>query len=113
MPLVGTVRALVGPSAEADLARLPGLRVLDETPWPGGQATVGGVAYPAARQVDGRRLPCPTSKPEAYAGALRALLADVRASIESPGRPVRASLEAGREALRQALAARASADARR
>lgn len=111
VPLAGTVRALVGPDAGADLDRLPGLRVLDETPWPGPTATVGGVAYPAARQLTAT-FAVPVAKPEAYAGALRALLADVRASIDAPGRPVRASLDAGREALRQALEARASADAR-
>ena len=111
VPLAGTVRALVGPDAEAELARLPGLRVRSETPWPGGQALVGGEAYPAARHVEAA-FAVPVPKPEAYAGALRALLADVRASIAAPGRPVRAPLEAGREALQQALAARASADSR-
>ncbi len=111
VPLAGTVRALVGPGADADLARLPGLRVRSETPWPGGQALVGGEAYPAVRHVEAA-FALPVPKPEAYAGALCALLADVRASIAAPGRPVRAPLEAGREALRQALAARASADAR-
>ena len=111
VPLAGVVRALVGPAAEADLARLPGLAVTSSAPWPEGQATVGGVAYPAARHVTAA-FAVPVPKPEAYAGALRALLADVRASIAQPGRPVRAGLDAGREALRQALAARASADAR-
>jgi predicted dehydrogenase len=111
VPLSGTVRALVSGAAEADLARLPGLVVVRDETWDGGQATVGGEAYPARRHVEGT-FAVPVPKPEAYAGALRALLADVRASIDDPGRPVRASLEAGREALRQALAARASADAR-
>lgn len=111
VPLSGTVRALVGPDAEADLARLPGLHVLDEAPWDGATAVVGGTAYPAARHVTASYA-LPISKPEAYAGALRALLADVRASIDTPGRRVRASLEVGRDALAQALAARASADAR-
>ena len=111
VPLAGTVRALVSAAAEADLARLPGLRVVEAAAWPGATATVGGVAYPAARQVTAA-FAVPVAKPEAYAGALRALLADVRASIDT-GRPVRAGLEAGREALRQALDARASADARR
>ena len=111
VPLSGTVRALVGPDAEADLARLPGLRSLEATPWPGATAAVGGVAYPVARHVTAA-FAVPVAKPEAYAGALRALLADVRASIDTPGQAVRAPLEVGREALRQALAARASADAR-
>ncbi len=111
VPLSGTVRAIVGPGAEPDLERLPGLRVLDETPWPDATATVGGVAYPASRRIVAT-FAVPFPKPEAYAGALRALLADVRASIDTPGRPVRTSLEVGREALRQALAARAVADAR-
>ena len=111
MPLAGTVRALVSDAAEADLARLPGLRVTASEAWPEASATVRGVAYPVARQVEAA-FALPVPKPQAYADALRALLADVRQSIETPGRPVRASLEAGREALRQALAARASADAR-
>ncbi len=112
VPLSGTVRALVSQAAEADLARLPGLRVIESAAWSGTKATVGGVAYPAARQVTAA-FAVPVPKPDAYADALRALLADVRASIDAPGRPVRASLEAGREALRQALEARDSADARR
>ncbi|HEX9950851.1 MAG TPA: Gfo/Idh/MocA family oxidoreductase, partial [Rubricoccaceae bacterium] len=44
VPLSGVVRALVGPDAEADLARLPGLVVTSDAPWPDGRATVGGVA---------------------------------------------------------------------
>ena len=111
VPLSGTVRALVSDGAEAALSRLPGLRVTGEQPWPDATATVGGVVYPVARQVTAA-IAVPVAKPEAYAGALRALLADVRASIETPGMPVRAGLEAGREALRQALDARASADSR-
>ena len=111
VPLSGVVRALVSAGSEADLARLPGLAVTSETLWPDGVATVGGVDYAAERQVVAA-FAVPVPKPEAYAGALRALLADVRASIDAPGRPVRASLEAGREALRQALDARASGDAR-
>ncbi|HEX8297588.1 MAG TPA: Gfo/Idh/MocA family oxidoreductase [Rubricoccaceae bacterium] len=111
VPLSGVVRALVGPDAEADLARLPGLAVTSDDPWPEGRATVGGVMYPAGRHVTAT-FAVATPKPEAYASALRALLADVQASIAQPGRPVRAGLDAGRDALRQALAARASADAR-
>ena len=111
VPLAGTVRALVGLVAEGELERLPGLRVTSETPWPDATAVVGGISYPVGRQVEAA-FALPVPKPEAYAGALRALLADVRTSIEAPGRPVRAGLEAGRAALRQALAARASADAR-
>lgn len=110
VPLSGTVRAMVSADAEADLARLPGLVVTRREALPPGGVTAGGRGYPAAFLVEGR-FALPVPKSDAYADAVRRLLADVQRRIADPAHRLRTPLEAGREALRQALAARDDADA--
>ncbi len=111
IPLSGTVRALVAPAAEDDLRRLPGWQETSRVPVADGRVRVGDTLAPAAWQVEGR-FAIAHSKAEAYADAARRVLHDVRRAIADPAHRLRTPLEAGRDALAQALAARASADSR-
>jgi predicted dehydrogenase len=129
IPMAGRVTALVSPETEPALGRLPGfqpyrerdLAEVEDVSRPegwgdGGQGggaprslSSGGESYPATALVEGV-FAVPGTKAQAYAGALRALLADVRAAIGDPRHRMRVTLQDGLASLDVAL--RAAAEAR-
>ncbi len=123
IPLEGTVRALVNDGTESALQLLPGLVIDRRTPVgavedvsrPQGSGIVddgrgrnrirsGGSTYDVSDRIEARfRLA--EGKTEAYAGALRALLRDVAAAIQSPDCSLRVTLDDAIAGLEIALAA--------
>jgi predicted dehydrogenase len=107
IPLQGSVRALTTDEGEAALPLLPRFTETARTFLPARPALrSGGVAYTPTADVTGT-FGLTVSKSEAYADAVRALLYDVRAAIETPGHRLRAGLEEARSSLEIALAATA------
>lgn len=109
LPMRGEVRALVrGDGDEAALARLPGFAATRREDLGGQTLAVGGHPFGAAHEVHGR-FDEGRPKADVYADALRALLADVRAAMQSPGHRLRAGIGEARRSLDVALRARAGA----
>ncbi len=111
LPMRGEVRALVrGADDEAALARLPGFTATHREDLGGRALAVGGHGFAASHEVHGT-FDEGRPKSDVYADALRALLIDVRAAMETPGHRLRAGVAEARRSLDVALRARASAHA--
>jgi hypothetical protein len=110
VPLSGRIRAMVNPDTASALATLPKYAEAARRPVPGtgpsgkGALEIGGSNFNVTEIREGT-FDLGITKEEAYAGALRAMLDDVRRAIGDPAHRVRVPLEAGREALRLALTA--------
>jgi len=118
IPLEGRVRALVRPGTEEALAALPGFRETSRRPAPGREEAAvvrvpfNGEPVEVSDEVAGT-FAVADPKPQVYADAVRAMLADVRRAIADPTHALRTPLEVGTEALRLALAATHDAHAPR
>ena len=119
IPLSGTIDALVNPATAAALEDLPQLDISERSPVGGagrstgagappndadGALRSGGIAYRVDERVRAR-FALPGRKTDAYAAALRALMADVVASIRNSDHRLRAGLPEAVRSLEIALAA--------
>lgn len=117
IPMEGTVHALVSDRTRAALTRLPNLNLLQTAAITeaGEKGTEGRLLRSGGRRYEVRDEVHATfalsgTKMDAYVAALRALLTDVMAGIQSPSHRLRVTLEDGKRSL--ALAYRSSSAAR-